>query len=220
MRGAAIWVKEMLSRKVIFWDVDTQADFILPGGKLYVPGAEKLLRNLESLTDAARAGRVFLVSSGDAHTLEDPELRQWPPHCMRGTPGAAIVPETLTGKFFVVPNRASAPLPAEISRYQQAIIEKQTLNVFDNPNTDSVLRRLTEFTDADAEFMVFGVVTELCVSFAAKGLLERGRRVAIVIDAIEALNPEDARRTLNELKSLGARLLTTRETLALLDQTS
>jgi len=119
-----------------------------------------------------------------------------------------------------VPNRAPAPLPAEISRYQQAIIEKQTLNVFDNPNTDSVLRRLTEFTDADAEFMVFGVVTELCVSFAAKGLLERGRRVAIVIDAIEALNPEDARRTLYELKSLGARLLTTRETLALLDQTS
>jgi nicotinamidase/pyrazinamidase len=71
-------MNEMVSRKFIFWDVDTQADFILPGGKLYVPGAEKLLPNLALLVDAAREGRVFLVSSGDAHTAEDAELRQWP----------------------------------------------------------------------------------------------------------------------------------------------
>jgi nicotinamidase/pyrazinamidase len=210
----------MISRKIIFWDVDTQADFILPGGKLYVPGAEKLLANLALLTDAARNGRVFMVSSGDAHTPEDAELRTWPPHCMRGTPGAAIVPETLTEHYFVVPNRAAASLPADIGRYQQAIIEKQTLNVFDNPNTEAVIARLNEITDADAEFVMFGVVTEYCVNFAAKGLLERGRRVAIVTDAIEALKPEDGRRTLDELAALGARMITTREALALLDKTS
>jgi nicotinamidase/pyrazinamidase len=210
----------MVSRKFIFWDVDTQADFILPDGKLYVPGAEKLLANLALLTDAAREGRVFMVSSGDAHTAEDAELRTWPPHCMRGTPGAAIVPETLTERFFVVANRAAASLPADISRYQQAIIEKQTLNVFDNPNTEAVIARLNEITDADAEFVMFGVVTEYCVDFAAKGLLERGRRVAIVTDAIEALKLEDGRRTLDELTALGARMITTREALALLDKTS
>jgi nicotinamidase/pyrazinamidase len=210
----------MVSRKIIFWEVDTQADFILPGGKLYVPGAEELLPNLALLADAAREGRVFMVSSGDAHIPEDVELHTWPPHCMRGTPGAAIVPETLTERFFVVPNRAAAPLPAEFSRYQQAIIEKQTLDVFDNPNTDAVLTRLDEITDADAEFIVFGVVTELCVGLAAKGLIERGRRVAIVTDAIEALKSEDGRRTLDELAALGARLITTREALALLDKNS
>jgi nicotinamidase/pyrazinamidase len=210
----------MVSRKIIFWDVDTQADFVLPGGKLYVPGAEKLLPNLALLIGAAREGRVFLVSSGDAHTPEDPELRQWPPHCMRGTPGAAIVPETLTKHFFVVPNRPAASLPADIGRYQQAILEKQTLNVFDNPNTNALLSRLAELTDADAEFVIFGVVTEYCVNFAAKGLLERGRRVAVVTDAIEALKPEDGRRTLAELTAAGARLITTREALALLDKSS
>ncbi|MGB6431571.1 MAG: cysteine hydrolase family protein [Candidatus Acidiferrales bacterium] len=209
----------MVSRKFIFWDVDTQADFVLPGGKLYVPGAEKLLPNMELLAGAAREGRVFLVSSGDAHTPEDPELREWPPHCMRGTPGAAIVPQTLTQHYFVVPNRPAAALPADLGRYQQAILEKQTLNVFDNPNMDAVLARLNELTDADAEFVVFGVVTEYCVKFAAKGLLERGRRVAIVTDAIEALKPEDGRRTLAELTALGARLITTRDALALLDKT-
>jgi nicotinamidase/pyrazinamidase len=208
----------MVSRKFIFWDVDTQADFVFPGGKLYVPGAEKLLPNLALLIGAAREGRVFLVSSGDAHTPEDPELRQWPPHCMRGTPGAAIVPETLTKHFFVVPNRPAASLPADIGRYQQAILEKQTLNVFDNPNTNALLGRLAELTDADAEFVVFGVVTEYCVNFAAKGLLERGRRVAVVTDAIEALKPEDGRRTLDQLTALGARLITTRKALALLEK--
>lgn len=208
----------MVSRKTILWDVDTQADFILPGGKLYVPGAEKLLPNLALLAAAARAGRVFMVSSGDAHTPDDPELRTWPPHCMRGTPGAAIVPETLTEKYFVVPNRAAAPLPAALGGLQQAILEKQTLNVFDNPNTDAVIARLAEVTDRDAEFIVFGVVTEYCVNFAARGLLERGRRVAIVTDAIETLKPEDGRRTLDELTALGAHLTTTREVLALLDK--
>src|SRR5271154_6648418 len=99
----------MVSRSVIFWDVDTQADFMLPGGKLYVPGAEKLLPNLNRLTEAARAGRAFLFSSGTSHTVEAPESGAWPPHCMRGTPGAGILPEIMTSRFFVVPNRPGAP---------------------------------------------------------------------------------------------------------------
>ncbi len=58
----------MVSRQVIFWDVDTQADFMLPGGRLYVPGAEKLIPNLKLLTDQARKNRVFLVSDACVHT--------------------------------------------------------------------------------------------------------------------------------------------------------
>jgi len=52
------------------------------------------------------------------------------------------------------------------------------------------------------------------VRCAAKGLLERGRRVAIVKDAIEALEPEAGRRALDEMKMLGAQLITTDEALA------
>lgn len=61
--------------------------------------------------------------------------------------------------------------------------------------------------------MVFGVVTEYCVSFAAKGLLERGRRVAVVRDAIETLKPEDGNKTVAELQRLGARITTTDQAL-------
>lgn len=207
----------MVASKTILWDVDTQADFMLPGGKLYVPGAEKLLPNLNRLTEAARAGRALLVSSCDSHTAEDPELRVWPPHCMRGTHGAEILPETMTSRFFVVPNHPGAPLPADLRSYQQVILEKQTLDVFDNPNTDAVLARIREFADPQAEFVVFGVVTEYCVKAAAKGLLERGGRVAIVTDAIETIKAEDGRRTLDELRAAGARLVTTNQALEQLE---
>ncbi len=210
----------MASHSVIFWDVDTQADFMLPGGKLYVPGAEKLIPNLKRLTDAARQGRVFIIGDACTHTPDDPEFARFPPHCIRGTPGAEIIPETRAEKVLVVPNRAGAAIPANLSEFQQVILEKQTLDVFDNPNTEKVLERASGFTDADADIFVFGVVTEYCVRLAAKGLLNRGRRVALVGDAIETLNAEDGRKTIEELTSMGARLVTTEEALAAVEQSA
>src|ERR1700674_2212299 len=207
----------MVSRSVIFWDVDTQVDFMLPGGKLYVPGAEKLIPNLKRLTDAARQGRVFIIGDNCTHAPDDPEFARFPPHCVRGTPGAEIIPETRAEKVFVVPNQRGAAIPANLSDFQQVILEKQTLDVFDNPNTEKVLERVAEFTGADAEIFVFGVVTEYCVRLAAKGLLDRGRRVALVRDAIETLNGEDGRKTIDELTLLGARLVTTEQALAALE---
>ncbi len=201
----------MLSRRIIFWDVDTQADFMLPGGKLYVPGAEKLIPNLKRLTDQARKDRVFLVSDACVHAPDDPEFQRFPQHCVRGTPGAEIISETIAQRFLILPNRREATVPSDLSPYQQVILEKQTLDVFDNPLTETVIERLKKFTDADAEFVVFGVVTEYCVRCAAKGLLERGRRVAIVEDAIKTLKVEDGDRAQAEMKSLGARRITTRE---------
>ena len=201
----------MVSRRIIFWDVDTQRDFMLPGGKLYVPGAEKLIPNLDRLTGEARKDRVFLVSDACVHAPDDPEFQQFPPHCVRGTPGAEIIPETVAERFLVLPNRREAAVPPDLTPYQQVILEKQTLDVFDNPLTETVLERLKRFTDADAEFVVFGVVTEYCVRCVAKGLLARGRRVALVGDAIKTLKAEDGEAALAEMTSLGARIITTRE---------
>lgn len=204
----------MPSRDTIFWEVDAQADFMLPGGKLYVPGAEGLLPNIRRLTDAARQGRVFLVSHGCYHTKNDPEFQTFPPHCIKGTAGSLFVPEALTDKVVTVPNEAAAELPRDLSPYQQILLEKQTLDIFESRYAG----RLVERFAVDVEFVVFGVVTEYCVRFAAKGLLDRGRRVSVVQDAIETLKAEDAQRTTIELQSLGARLVTTPEALALLDR--
>jgi len=203
----------MSSRNLIFWEVDIQADFMLPGGKLYVPGAEKLLPNIRRLTDAARQGRVFLVSHGCYHTKDDPEFKTFPPHCIKGTPGSVYVPEALTEKVITVPNEPTASLPPNLSKYQQLHLEKQTLDIFESRHAAELLKQLGD----DAEFVVFGVVTEYCVRFAAKGLLERGRQVSVVKDAIETLKAEDGKRTIAELKALGAKFITTDQALALLD---
>lgn len=199
----------MVSRDFILWEVDVQRDFVLPGGKLYVPGAEKLLPNIRRLTDAARQGKVFLVSHGDFHTPDDPEFKIFPPHCVKGTAGADLVPEALTQKVVRVPNDPEAKLPEDLSAYQQILLEKQTLSIFETRHADALVRKL----GSQAEFVVFGVVTEYCVSFAAKGLLERGRRVAVVQDAIETLKQEDGQNTIDELVNLGARLTTTEQAL-------
>ena len=202
----------MQSRDYIFWEVDVQADFMLPGGKLYVPGAEKLLPNIRKLTDAARRGEVFLVSHGCFHTANDPEFKQFPPHCLKGTPGADFVPEALADNFVRVENDANAKLPEDLSKYQQIILEKQTLDVFESRHADELVERLGDI----AEFVVFGVVTEYCVSLAVKGLLKRKRQVAVVRDAIETLAPEVGNKTLAELQNLGAKLVTTDAILATL----
>jgi len=200
----------MVSRNLIFWEVDTQKDFMLPGGNLYVPGAEKLLPNIRRLTDAARQGRVLLVSHGCYHTKEDPEFKTFPPHCIKGTTGSAYVPEALTEKVVTVPNDPKANIPRDLTPYQQIHLEKQTLNIFESRHADELVKRLPK----DAEFVVFGVVTEYCVRFAARGLLERGRRVSVVQDAIETLKAEDGQRTEEELKALGAKFITTDQALA------
>ena len=199
----------MLSRHYIFWEVDVQADFMLPGGKLYVPGAEKLLTNIRKLTDAARRGDVFLVSHGCFHIPDDPEFTQFPPHCIKGTPGADFVPEALTAKVARVENLRSAKLPDDLTPYQQILLEKQTLDIFETLHVDELVERL----GTDAEFVVFGVVTEYCVGFAIKGLLQRKRRVAVVRDAIETLASDVGQQSIAEFERLGARIVTTDEIL-------
>ena len=206
----------MVSRDFIFWEVDVQRDFVLPGGKLYVPAAEKLLPNIRRLTDAARQGKVFLVSHGDFHTPNDPEFKIFPPHCVKGTPGSELVPEAVTEKVARVPNQPDAKLPDDLTRYQQILLEKQTLSIFHSRHADELVKKL----GTQAEFVVFGVVTEYCVSFAVKGLLERGRRVAVVTDAVETLKKEEGEKAVAEFVRLGARLTTTDQALAALHDDS
>jgi len=200
----------MLSPDVIFWAVDTQADFMLPDGKLYVPGAEHLLPNLTRLTDEAREGRVLLISHGCIHPEDDPEFAQFPPHCIRDTPGAKFVPQALAEKVVTVPNHPNAQLPQDLTAHQQILLEKETLDVFESRHAHNLVKRL----DPNAEIFVFGVITEICVRFAAKGLLERGRRVSVVEDAIATLNPAEGQRALAELRALGAKIVSTDDAIA------
>jgi nicotinamidase/pyrazinamidase len=203
----------MRKSKVIFWEVDTQEDFMLPGGKLYVSGAERIIPNIMRLVDQAREGRVLLISSACRHLPNDPEFNVFPPHCVRGTPGERIVPQGLAQRVFSIPNDRTAKLPDSIFDNQQLVLEKQTLDVFHNPHTEAIVNRLGK----DTEYLVFGVVVEHCVYLAAKGLLDRGHKVSIVKDAVETLEGADGQRSLDELESLGAAFISTDQAIAMVD---
>jgi len=187
---------------LMFWDVDTQADFMLPEGKLYVPGAEQLIPILAKLTNWAAQHRVLVIASADAHQPGDEEFRLYPPHCLAGTPGQRKIPETSLTPQFIIPNRRGADI-ADAERYPQIVLEKQDFDVFSNPNTESLLAQLGK-----PEIVLYGVVTEICVSAAARGLLDRGYRVTVVEDAIRHLDTGKGRAFLEEVRRRGSRIVT------------
>jgi nicotinamidase/pyrazinamidase len=181
-----------VSRGVVLWDVDTQIDFMLPDGKLYVPGAEETVPAMQRLVAAAREAGIPHVASADDHELTDPEissdpdfLNTFPPHCLRGTRGAEKIPET----------EQSDPLPLSLVPYppglvpgllaerREILLLKKNFNVFTNPNIDPVL----DVLDPD-RIVVFGVATDVCDDAAIRGFLQRGRRVTFVEDAARGLD--------------------------------
>jgi len=191
------------SYRHVFWDVDTQADFMLTGGKLYAPGAETIILNLERLTQHARKRRLLVVASADAHRPDDPEFSQWPPHCLVGNPGQRKIEQTSLAPCYVVVADPTQ-LPDDLSGFRQIVVEKRSVDVFDNPNLEAVLARLGK-----PEVTVYGVVTEVCVRLAAQGLLSRGYHVRIVSDGIRALSKEAGEQALTQLSAQGARLVST-----------
>jgi len=200
----------MPKNRRVFVDVDTQADFLLPGGKLHVPEAEKLLPALQRLRDFAAQQGIPVLSTTDAHSPDDAEFRDWPAHCVRQTPGQLKAPETLLGNYLVVPRERSAPVSdEELARYAQVIVEKNQLDLFTSPHAEALVERL----DA-AWYVVYGVATEYCVRLAALGLRKRGRRVLLLTDAIQGIDAEGVARTLQELQAAGVRLSTSPEIFA------
>ena len=195
--------------RLVFWDVDTQVDFILPAGKLYVPGAEQIIPNLMRLTSFAVQHGIHNISSMDAHLETDPEFSEYPPHCLLGTPGQKKIEGTVLLEHFVVPNR-KIDLPANLGSLPQIMIEKQATDVFTNPNMDELLRRL----GGDREIILYGVVTEICVLQAARGLIERGRHVHLVTDATRALDRQKAEETTRIVRRNGGMILNTEEILS------
>ncbi len=177
--------------KAVFFDIDTQIDFVYPAGALYVPGAERILPVVAELNRRA----PLVISTMDAHSEDDPEFKLYPPHCVAGTTGQHKPAITL------LPERAS--LPNAPAGARQILLEKQTFDCFSNPHLEPLLARL----NADG-YVIYGVVTEICVRCAAFGLLRSGKRVEIVTDAIRELDRSKAEQMFDEFAKAGGRLTT------------
>jgi nicotinamidase/pyrazinamidase len=178
----------------LLWDVDTQVDFMLADGKLYVPQAEETIPAMERLVDAAREAGVVHVASADDHELTDPEITDepdfhntFPPHCLRGTRGAQKIPETEQADPLPLSLVPFPPglIPGLVAGRREILLLKKNFNVFTNPNADPLLDALDP-----AEIVVFGVATDVCDDAAIRGFLQRGRRVRFVEDAARGLDEE------------------------------
>ncbi|MGH9749789.1 MAG: cysteine hydrolase family protein [Candidatus Polarisedimenticolia bacterium] len=205
-------------RRTIFWDVDTQHDFIMPGGRLYIEGAETILPRLSALTRFAREKKIPVLGSVDYHAPEDEEISEhpdfrdtYPPHCLAGSAGQEKVPETRPAEVLWIDTR---PEDKETLKQQvrdalesgrSVIFRKQRFDVFSNPNVDTVL----DVVRPD-RVVVYGVALDVCDRYAIEGLLQRRRfRVALVKDATRAIRPREGEALVGQWAASGVCILST-----------
>lgn len=145
-----------------------------------MPHAERIIPMLAQLNRFAVAQRIPAVSTMCEHSENDLEFQDWPPHCVLGTVGQQKPAALLAG---------------------QRLFAKRTTDLFASPAAGQLIAEL----GAD-EFVVYGVATEVCVRFAAFGLLERGKRVTVVENAVMHLDETQAAAFWIELRARGGEI--------------
>jgi nicotinamidase/pyrazinamidase len=204
-----------MKQDAIFWDVDTQRDFMDADGKLYVPDAEAIKGNLDRLTRYAHVRGIRIVATADDHVpghrelSASPDFREtFPEHCMRGTPGAEKIPETtLVAPMVIEPDPIEhGDLARRLYSHQgHLLIRKHWFDVFTNPNAETVLDAWSP-----TEVVVYGVALDVCNRFAIEGMIERGvPQIYAVTDATKPIHAQDAPALLAKWKREGVRLVTT-----------
>lgn len=206
---------------LIFWDVDTQVDFMKADGLLYVPDSEAIIPVLGRLTHYAHAHGIRIIASADDHVPGHRELSDtpdwketFPPHCMRGTPGQQKIAETALRHPLVI---EPEPLdPGQVGARARAhdgdiLFHKHWFDVFTNPNVLPVLDAL-----APARVVLYGVALDVCDRYAIEGLLRHRPdiRLTLVTDATRPIHADQAAGLLREWARRGVLLLTSEQVLA------
>ena len=199
----------------LLWDVDTQVDFIRPDGKLPVPEAEEAVPAMARLVRWAEAEGVTHLATADDHELTDPEIADdpdfqttFPPHCLRGTPGAAKIPETMQRDPLPISLTPYTPgqLPELVRGRRELLVLKKSFSAFTNPNLEPLLEVLKP-----DEVILFGVATDVCDHAAIMGLLARQYSVAFVEDASRGLEPDFVAHSFELGRAGGVRFTTSDE---------
>ena len=196
---------------MIFFDIDTQRDFMDSSGALYVPDAEAIRPNIERLLRAAGERKVMTISSRCAHEPDDPEFEIFPPHCIDGSPGA----ERVFAGLPALPRQeiavdAVVDSQTELQPATHYVVKKKVFDLFSNQWLEE-LRWRGDFIGESC--VVFGVATDYCVRACALGLAEADAHVLIVEDAIRGVAGETTLRTIDEMRAAGVEFTTTDEVL-------
>jgi nicotinamidase-related amidase len=200
----------MKSDQTIFYDINTQRDFVLHDGKFHIEGAENLVPKWKAITDLARDQKVKIVCSVDCHVPGDPQLKSWggpyPDHCMAGTSGQQKIAETAPLNPLMLENREYTPDEIQKILDHEGEIEfrrQQFEKLADNPHLSAILRLvLRPYQD----IVMYGVYTEACVAREITALIGVGPKLHLVTDAVAVVGGESP--TFNEkLKQEGVELI-------------
>ncbi len=200
--------------KTIFWNVDTQYDFMRAYGKLYVQGAEGIEGNLEKLTKLAEAKNIQVVNTADWHTENTKEISKtpdyvntFPEHCMAGTHGAEYISTIRPKDAYKISWSDKDFDEDKVKSSRNIVLYKDRFDVFTgNPHVEAVLITIKPY-----RIMVYGVATNVCVDHAVTGLLERKIEVYVPTDAIKELPNLPVQEVLDKWKKYGAKLIKTHE---------
>lgn len=180
--------------KTIFWNVDTQYDFMRNDksfkGALPVQDARGIEVNLETLTKFANEKNLKVVNTADWHTMDSTEfsnnpdyIATFPEHCLIGTKGARFVPATRPKNPYVIDWRAADIDTEKIEQVRNIVLYKDAFDIFTgNKYANQVVEQLNP-----DRAIVYGVATNVCVDYAVTGLRDRGVEVYVPLDAIKEL---------------------------------
>jgi len=164
--------------------IDLANDFVFPGGVIADAGgpayqvlAQAVIPPLQRLLAAARRAGVTVVYATDAHTPADSELKKWPPHAMRGTKLAQVVP-------------ALAPQPGDL------VIEKRTYSPFVSSDIDAQLRQR-----GLERLYITGLHTDCCARHTSADAFQRGYDLVWVTDTLAAFTKEQHQAGLEYFKA-------------------
>lgn len=202
----------------IFWDVDTQYDFMRADGKLHVPDAESIVPVLKALTDHAHRRGIRIIASADDHVPGHRELSAapdflttFPDHCMRGTPGQRKIAETTLRDPIVIEPEADPDVAARVRAHRGDILFlKHWFDVFTNLNVPAVIDTL-----APDRIVLYGVATDVCTRYAIEGLRSRYPAIELwcVTDAGRAIHPDQVNGLHQAWRAAGVRLVDSAEAL-------
>lgn len=191
-------------RKQVIVDVNTQRDYFLADGTVCIRNHRRVLSHIRRLMAWARRRDIPVISTCEVYP--DRNGHNGDSYCVDGTAGQMKISYTLMNDRISFAADGNTDLPRDLlRRYQQVILHKRCTDPFDEPRIDRVLSEVSA-----AEFLVIGACAEGAVKAAALGLLQRDKRVCVVIDAVGYHDNHEAKMAFRKMEAKGAKLIETR----------
>ena len=192
-------------RKQILIDIDTQKDFLLAQGKACIRNHRRVLAHIRRMMAWARSQHVPIISTAEVYPDNNGESAV--DYCIDGTDGQKKIRYTLLNDRVCFAADGNTDLPRDmLRRHRQIILHKRCVDPFDEPRIDRLLSEVRA-----SEFILVGTCLEGAVKMTALGLLQRGKKVTIVVDAVGTHNNKDAKLALRKMETKGAKLVETKK---------